>query len=336
MPSPLAQLRAVSPAPAHPPSASVARVVTWTEFPAKNCWWGGHGAEEVDTPRGSAVSGVKTIDACKAACLDKTQCDGVLFQKSSGKCFRKARLQPRLCRPDDTLTLFVLQDPNRPPAPPFAPSLGSFASPAKCSAALRDPNHKFYKMWSADNGFTDRARGEKACWDVPWADSWFDFVGDATNCDQDWDWTGNNMPDAPTVFGFSETMAAYCHDMAGRRGGGGDPGHACRNAHINILRIGSWTMCRNTEWMMCVLQRKVGSAQGEIVFSLAPGGLEMDVFMMDPDNFAENDVYFLEVCILSEVCSNNQELFAADVGALFVCKFDRSRWDALARAMAGM
>lgn len=42
--------------------------------------------------------------------------------------------------------------------------------------------------------------------------------------------------------------------------------------------------------MMCVLQRKVGSAQGEIVFSLAPGGLEMDVFMMDPDNFAENDV----------------------------------------------
>lgn len=244
MPSPLAQLRAVSPAPAHPPSASVARVVTWTEFPAKNCWWGGHGAEEVDTPRGSAVSGVKTIDACKAACLDKTQCDGVLFQKSSGKCFRKARLQPGLCRPDDTLTLFVLQDPNRPPAPPFAPSLGSFASPAKCSAALRDPNHKFYKMWSADNGFTGRARGAKACWDVPWADSWFDFVGDATNCDQDWDWTGNNMPDAPTVFGFSETMAAYCLGMAGRRGGGGDPGHACRNAHINILRIGSWTMCR--------------------------------------------------------------------------------------------
>jgi len=276
------------------------------------------------------VAGVATVDACKASCLENRQCDGVLFQKASGKCFRKARLQPRRCEHDVKFTLYVLHDPSRPPSPPLPPS--SFLTSAKCSAMMRDPNHKFYKLWANGGIGNIRRRGQQACWDVPWTDNWFDFVAEGPNCGQPWDWTGPNMPSAPTVFGFSETMASYCNEKSGGYNGG-DPGNACRRAGINILRINGWNMCRNTEWMMCVAQKKVGSVRGEIVFSLAPGSLDIDVFNANPNGYQENDIYYLEACVLNEMCSNGEEIFAAGVGDTFVCDYDRARWNAAAAAL---
>ena len=41
---------------------------------------------------------------------------------------------------------------------------------------------------------------------------------------------------------------------------------------------------------MCVAQKKVGSVRGEIVFSLAPGSLDIDVFNANPNGYQENDI----------------------------------------------
>jgi|EP00966_Prymnesium_polylepis_P148142 hypothetical protein len=131
-------------------------------------------------------------------------------------------------------------------------------------------------------------------------------------------------------------MVGYCNEHGG---GGGDPGGACMGAELNILRINDWNMCRNTEWMVCVIQGKAdwgGYGSGEIIFTYAPRMLDIDDFNSRPNFYVENDIYYLEVCVLNEMCSNHNEIFQLDVGDSFFCKFDRARWIAAATEMRAL
>jgi len=249
----------------------------------------------------------------------------VLWKASTHQCFRKANIDPSRCSSDPNFVLYLRTDPNRPPA---APRAAASMTSAKCSAMMRDRNHKFYGIWAAQ-GWSFRQRGEAACWGDG---NWFGWVAAASNCQQNW---GNNL-NAPTVFGFSESMAAYCNSRGG--GNNGDPGSACPAAKLNILRIGDWNMCRNAEWMICVIQGQAnwgGGGSGDIVFTMSPSMLDMDRegFNDRQGFYSENDIYFLEICTLNEMCSNYEEMFSAAVGDTFRCKFDRERWMAAARDM---
>jgi len=265
------------------------------------------------------------VDDCKASCLTSANlCDGVLFEVGTRKCFRKASVSPALCSHDPKFTLYLRTDPNRPPSTPRAVAQSGMLNSASCSAMMRNRNHKFYSLWAAQ-GWSNRHPGEAACWDVNWADDWFDWVGGGRNCNQNW---GNNL-NAPTVFGFAESMTEYCNERG--RGNDGDPGGACTRAHFNILRIGDWNMCRNVEWMICVVQGKAcwgGGGSGEIIFTIAPNMLDIDDFNSRPDSYVENDIYYLEVCVLNEMCSNHNAIFERNAGESFFCKFDPVRWAA--------
>ena len=54
-----------------------------------------------------------------------------------------------------------------------------------------------------------------------------------------------------------------------------------------------------------------------------------------PDNvncqngFATDDIYFLEVCLFSFVCTNNEELFTLSPRDFYVCEFDEAAFDEL-------
>lgn len=116
---------------------------------------------------------------------------------------------------------------------------------------------------------------------------------------------------------------------------------ACRSAGLNLLRIGEWNMCKNVEWMVCALSGKLCpgctgslSGGGEIVFSLAPKSLDVAPFYSGRyprccGNYAENDIYYLEVCVLSAVCRNRDELWRAEVGTVFRCHFDETAYAAM-------
>ena len=52
--------------------------------------------------------------------------------------------------------------------------------------------------------------------------------------------------------------------------------------------------------------------------------------------YAENDIYYLEVCVLNEVCANNLEIFTAEVGDHFHCQFDEARWGAFKSDMLAL
>ena len=65
-----------SPPPVAPPLPS-SPAFGWSMHAGFNCWWSGHGAEEVDSPPGSTYPGVISPQACQQACdprLDQTQC----------------------------------------------------------------------------------------------------------------------------------------------------------------------------------------------------------------------------------------------------------------------
>ena len=131
-------------------------------------------------------------------------------------------------------------------------------------------------------------------------------------------------------------MTEFCNQHGGSSG---DPGGACGQAGFNILRIDNWSMCRNVEWMMCVINGKGsygGGGTGEIVFTYAPNNLWMDDFNSRPWSYIEDDIYYLEICVLNEMCSNYEELWEIGVGESFFCKFDSERWSAAAAALRSL
>lgn len=48
-------------------------------------------------------------------------------------------------------------------------------------------------------------------------------------------------------------------------------------------------------------------------------------------NYAENDIYYLEICVLSTICRNRDELFRANRGSMFRCHFDVGGFEKLQR-----
>lgn len=133
-----------------------------------------------------------------------------------------------------------------------------------------------------------RQRGQPGCWQVDWTTDWFDWIAHTPNCQQPW---GNNL-NAPTVFGFKESMVDVCHQHGGY---GGDPGGACMSAHLNILRLApqDWNVCRNVEWMHCVVQRQGcwgGGCTSEIIFTYSPRELDIEDFNSRPGYYIENDI----------------------------------------------
>ena len=311
--------------PSPPPDPPFVVEPVWEKHAQRNCWWNGHGAEEIDSPKGTAVARATTIEACQAACIDVSLptlfCDGVLFDEARGKCYRKTNIDVGRCAHDPNFDLYIRVEANRPPAAP-RPEYAGFLTSKRCSAMMRDPDHKFYSMWSRQ-GWQHRDSGETACWGDG---NWFDWVAGGNNCNQQW---GGNLR-APSVFGFAETMEAFCNDKAGKGWvwRSGNPSGACSNLY-NILRIGDWNMCRNAEWMVCVIQGKAswgGNGDPTILFSLAPKNVDTVDFDSRPNFYSENDIYLLEVCTLNEMCSNYEEIFTIQVGAPFRCQFDQDRW----------
>lgn len=214
---------------------------------------------------------------------------------------------------------------------------------------MRTPRHKFRILWSGSVGATPmdgwHAREfptEPACWGEGVEGAhWFERVAKGKGCDADW---GGNRP-TPTVFGFKETMEGYCNDQAGLGWFDvGDVGAACDNANLNVLRIGGWNMCRNVEWMWCVILGKVvrpawsgesrKGGDGQIVFTAAPALLDIGPqYANNVKWFDENDIYPLEVCLLNEMCANRGELFSTAVGEPFYCQLDYDGWSAASLAL---
>ena len=122
----------------------------------------------------------------------------------------------------------------------------------------------------------------------------------------------------------------------------------CVAANINVLSLlGSrieFNLCRTLEWQVCGAQGVLPGQFGEkIVFATAPksldiwgrkslgacGGWVPDGIRAKPHEYASHDVFFLETCLLHQICINGDELFELDAGQPFACNFSQPRFEEL-------
>ena len=127
----------------------------------------------------------------------------------------------------------------------------------------------------------------------------------------------------------------------------------CIRANFNILSLYSgrvpYNQCRNLEWEVCAAkgllpdQRRPGADHaneqpGAIVFARAPNRLRVrgDGMRLGQCSgwvpqgrplygYATDDVFYLEVCILNQICENGAEIFDLNVGDPFRCQVSDAR-----------
>ena len=195
------------------------------------------------------------------------------------------------------------------PSPPWVEKRTGVLTSSRCFQMMRAPveqlgQNKFFGMWGR-KAWCARERGQAACWGS--GDAWFKSVAMAgQGCARDW---GTRVAGA-AVLGYSDTMLKYCNSRLGHGWvARGDHASTCARAGVNILRIGGWTMCQNMEWMFCASRGQIGGGGGgaQFVFSLAPKDMDVSPFYdgrfpkphSGCGDYSENDVYFMEVCILN-------------------------------------
>jgi len=215
-------------------------------------------------------------------------------------------------------------------------------------------------MWAAE-AWAKMHSDTAACWErqrdapdqaIP-TDRYFEDTLAGRHCYMNW-YEGNDgqlgqeddIPwfdgPAPPLLGFDESINEVCQGSNGQ-----DHAAACVRSGYNILSLyGSrmpYNICRNLEWMVCAAQGKVpGQGDDRVIrFAKAPNTLELSglgqcrgwVPEDRPAGFvfgyATADIFYLEACLFSQICSNHEELFSLDVGQDFVCDFSIERFATL-------
>lgn len=133
---------------------------------------------------------------------------------------------------------------------------------------------------------------------------------------------------------------------------GGVVAKACVAASHNILNMVGrrvpYNLCRNLEWQLCAVKGRLPDQNVEagIIFADVPALLEVRPWAdsgtapagsncsasahprhpkkelrANTSGYSVTDVFYLEVCIFQQICSNGADLFRLDIGESFHCKF---------------
>ena len=257
----------------------------------------------------------------------------------------------------------LIVDPPSPPAPPCPPTppvpppllppppLGPAPSPppgalsvASCRTMLQDPSHLMRQMW----GVMARTRNMGSvdgCWNfrrddpskVQSAETFFDDIAEGRHC-RTTNWYEGafeahgkfSKSVAPALLGFDQEIKSFCKNE-------------CDKASYNILNLFGgipYNTCRNFEWQLCAaLGELPGQNTRVIEFARAPKAVSMSGWprfgtcsgytnaacdVQHGVGFANDDIYYLEACLFSQVCSNNEELFAVEKGQDFICEVNKA------------
>jgi hypothetical protein len=237
-------------------------------------------------------------------------------------------------------------------------TLGPELSPAKCDALFMAPEGRFRKIWGAE-GWRMRGPEMSACW-FDEGEEFFRNAQMGVHCGRNWfqgsggqlgeehggpsrKWvTPHFSKPAPAVLGFDESIDAYCSS-----GGSGTHAEKCVGSDVNILSVfypAVYNTCANLEWQVCAAKGWLpGQGSNAIKFAYEPRDLNIDSGVHplgacnsyapagcdDGFGYSSSDIFYLEVCIYSTICSNNVKLFELDVGETFRCELNPVGFDKL-------
>lgn len=172
----------------------------------------------------------------------------------------------------------------------------------------------------------------------------------------------NFHSDAPGVLGFDDAIDHYCASLnnrgrrldepvsnetaAQRRRRRLESSWVCTHNSRNILMLfgnnihgtgAGYNSCRNLEWQMCAAMVKLpGQRTPTVIFSLPPNSLDAEGGRplgrcggYSPEGcgrhaYSNDDIFFLEVCMYSKICQNNDELFRVGAERPFRCQVSDS------------
>ena len=115
---------------------------------------------------------------------------------------------------------------------------------------------------------------------------------------------------------------------------------SCVRANVNILSLYGaqipYNTCRNVEWQICAARGTLpGQKSRAIRFAKAPSTLAPNSHPHPIGScsgyaplgcragYASSDIFFLEACFYSMMCSNRDQLFWVEPGADWECNLDR-------------
>jgi len=212
---------------------------------------------------------------------------------------------------------------------------------------MSNPHSRFNQLWSAPGWKVRRHRGQAACWGndgsaffrTAWHGSWCGrnwYAGSPGGVgefnggpDKEWVWPHFRAP-AAALLGFDESIDFFCS----QRGGGGGHADRCVEVNHNILSLhdGTYNTCRNLEWQVCAARGYLpGQMSRDIRFAFRPGELVPEYIGActgyhpagcGEQGYASYDIFYLEVCMYSTMCSNREELFQLQVGDTWRCELD--------------
>ena len=225
---------------------------------------------------------------------------------------------------------------------------------AQCNALLADPTSRFHQLWGHE-GWAVRHDWDEGCWggDNVSAAAFFADARSGTTCGRNWyegnpgplgrrdggptyDWVWPHFTDrrAPALLGFDENIDGWCHTH-----GGNDHAAGCIREGYNILSLywpAQYNICRNFEWQLCAAQGLLpGQGGTSMRFAFAPNNLEVRTGFKPlgsctgyhprgcgNQGYASSDIFYLEVCIFSTICSNGHELFDLEENQDWTCVMD--------------
>lgn len=213
----------------------------------------------------------------------------------------------------------------------------------RCDMMLRETGGKMWQMLARE-GRSYRKRHELACFDgIP---HFFEDLVDGVGCDRNWFEGGVEgqgpafSAPAPALLGIDDkALFAFCSASLGLAEGPyyedsyeDQPKLAerCIAANENLLRVGrDWSFCTTMRWQVCAAQGRLPRQGSRLLhFAVAPHDLNVAMFRDGASGassrhhvgaYEKSDIYFLQVCLLAQICRNADELFRLYPGQLFSC-----------------
>ena len=120
---------------------------------------------------------------------------------------------------------------------------------------------------------------------------------------------------------------------------------ACVRACVCTEARGARAAFIRGQWQLCAAMRRLPGQGGRgIIFAHAPKTLEVSGIgrcsngMYAPhgceawqEGYASADIFYMEACLFSQICSNRDELWSLDENREWYCQLDYDGWQTLKR-----
>jgi len=222
-------------------------------------------------------------------------------------------------------------------------------------------NGSFTHMW----GTQAYIRTEKQCWDVPAdpalnhtsmpdtrtpavvnAKAFFRALRSGANCKANWCYGANRFVGSAytrtrgaALVGFDEDISRTCMarlPISEREQFGNARGWGCKLANYSILNLfnDTYNSCPNLEWIVCAA---MGELRGQSGIRLASNSSKITPFAGPhrfkylPGHYTNVEVVYLELCVLSFICTNGADLFVPSFRwqPAFRCLYSAAKLDEL-------